>query len=155
MTPKAERLRRDGRGIAGLSIPLVILVVLPVAVVAGVFVGLPTGGAPTPTEGASAISVTIRVSFLCLAPEVSASVSPPSVCALAPNTLHFLAEVTGAGPPYLVVWDFGDGSGPAFGQSLNHTFPSDGCTTPYPVTVDALTTLGSASNSTSVRICPP
>jgi hypothetical protein len=66
-------------------------------------------------------------------------------------TWHFSAVATGGIPPYVYLWGFGDGSAPAFGQSLDHTFPA-GCEF-YTVTVVAIDLAGTGSNSTTVRAC--
>lgn len=145
--PRAHRFRaRNERAVAGPLLALVVLVVAPVVVVAGLVVGIPpTSGTPPPFERPGPLSVSIlnvhsRSCFVV-------SFSPPTC-----RSLDLFATAHGGLPPYTFAWDFGDGSGPAFGAAVTHTFPACGI---YNVTVVVVTFQGTASNSTRVFPCPP
>jgi len=142
------RFRHARSGAIGALIPFAALVIVPAAVVAGLAVAVHPGGTSAQgTGGGSGISVAIRWSA-CLAFFETVSAIP---CAGQPHTLGFTAVVTGGAPPYFFLWNFGDGSAPALGQIVHHTFPL--CSS-YMVAVMVLSQSGAASNSTTVTGCP-
>jgi hypothetical protein len=144
------RFRRSDRALAGAVLPLAVLVLAPIVLVAGLIAAVPSKGGSAPSSGGfSGTSVTISERRDC------GPVAPPPapedlVCPLS-VTWHFSAVATGGIPPYDYLWSFGDGSGPGYGQSLDHTFPA-GCEV-YTVTVVAIDLAGAGSNSTAVRAC--
>jgi PKD domain len=143
------RFRRRQLGVAGVGIALAALVLIPSAIVAGLIVGVPPGsGRPVVTIGGAGPSVRINAELVC----VAAVSETPRVCALAPLTLRFFATLSGGATASFYAWNFGDGSIPAFGASLNHTFPS--CAA-YIVSVTVWGgTGGVLSNSTGIYPCP-
>ena len=142
------RFRHARYGAISALIPFAALVIIPAAVVAGLAVAVPPGGTSAQgTGGGGGISVAIRWS-VCLG---FYAVVPGIPCATQPDTLSFTAVLTGGAPPYMFLWNFGDGSGPALGQIVHHTFPA--CSS-YTVGVVVLSQSGGASNSTTVASCP-
>jgi len=155
------QLRVSNRAIAGVALPLAVVVLVPVVLVAGLIVGIPKSGGSPPTSGTPSRSFVSIYFTPCLgvsAPGIfalrSAAVAgnvPLTTCKLLPSgTLYFWAIVTGGASPLVYFWDFGDASGPGFGQSLYHTYPACGH---YVVTVEALTPTGALSNSTGLWSC--
>ena len=142
------RLRHASLGATATVIPLAALVLIPTVLVAGLLVGIPPSGGSLPgISGGGGISVTIRAS-ICL--NVN-PIRPGVFCDQEPLTLVLGAQATGGGSPYTFLWSFGDGSPPAIGQVLDHTFPD--CRD-YTVTVVALDQMGMGSNSTALTACP-
>ena len=72
-------------------------------------------------------------------------------CVAPPHTLDFTAVVSGGASSFLVAWEFGDGSAPALGPSVEHTFPACGI---YAISVVVTNGAATASNSMTVSSCP-
>jgi PKD repeat protein len=125
-------------------------VLVPIVLVAGLVATVPSKGGSAPSSGlTSAISVTISDRIVC-----APAAGPVSVLYSCPTGLawRFSAAATGGVPPYVFLWSFGDGSLPASGQTVVHTFPDCDLHT---VTVVAIDLAGAGSNSTIVRGCAP
>ena len=139
---------RHGRiGAVGTAIPLAALVLVPAVVLVGLAISVHPSGAPgSGTSGAGGLTVAISWSR-CLN---FYDVVPQIVCHTQPLTVGLSAVVTGGAPPYFFVWNFGDGSSPAFGQIVHHAFPACGL---YTVSVLVLSQAGVGSNSTTANGC--
>ena len=144
-----SRFRHSSLGVAGVGIALVALVLVPCATVAGLMVGMPPGtGRPSAPGIGAGSSVTITTHLVC---ETYILAVGAPICALEPYTLWFAATLNGGANASLYVWTFGDGTLPAFGQSLEHIFPGCG---EYTVSVVALGGGGgTVANSTTVYPC--
>jgi hypothetical protein len=143
------RFRPARRGIVGATIPLVALVLIPSAMVAGLVLGSPPTGGSGPTSGVtSGVSVSITALPACL---LVPSGVVHDLCLAPPGTLRLAAVVSGGAPPYVYVWSFGDGTSPGVGQTLLHTFPGCGA---YVVGVVVFSAAGTGSDSTTVHACP-
>jgi hypothetical protein len=139
-------------------LPLALLVLVPIVLVAGLVAAVPSKGGSAPYSGGfSGTSVSISARIACLPSPGPLSVLSACLYGIA---WHFSATATGGIPPYAYLWSFGDGSGPGFGQSVTHTFPTPnqlfpgGCVR-YTVTVWALGVASTASNTTAIGGCVP
>jgi hypothetical protein len=130
-------------------------VLVPIVLLAGLVAAVPSkGGAATSSGGISGTSVSIADRIVCLPAAGPLSVLEPCLYGVA---WRFSAAATGGIPPYVYLWTFGDGSVPAIGQTVDHTFPShtvSECQL-YTVTVVAIDLAGTGSNTTAVRGCAP
>jgi len=143
-----RRFRRSSLGVAGAGIALVALVLVPSALVAGLIAGLPPSSGRPPMTGGGGVSVAISVRLVCEPVQVTlrAATCPPM-----PNTLEFSATLSGGASASVYLWSFGDGTVPAFGQTVQHTFP--GCAL-FTVSVLAFGGGGTVTNSTTLYPCP-
>jgi PKD repeat protein len=123
-------------------------VLVPIVLLAGLVAAVPSKGGSAPSSGGvSGTSVEIARRLMCLP---VADLASGSTACTAGATWQFAASATGGISPYVYLWSFGDGSGPGYGQTVDHVFPGCG---PYLVTVVAIGLAGTGSNSTSVRNC--
>jgi len=142
------RFRHASLGATAPVISLAALVLIPTVLVASLVVAIhPSGGSTPGISGGGGISVTIRAS-ICL--NVN-PIRPDIFCDQEPPTLVLGAQARGGVSPYTFLWSFGDGSLPAIGEVLDHTFPD--CRN-YTVTVVALDEMGMGSNSATLTACP-
>ncbi len=154
LPPRSRRFaaRRD-RAVAPPLLPLAVLVIVPAVIAAGLLVGIPpSSGSTSNYRGAGSVSVSILFFHPgeCIVPP------PPPLfegAFLGTSCLSVttFAMVHGGVPPYNFAWNFGDGTGPVFGQSANHTYGHCGV---YDVTAQVFSFQGVASNSTTVFVCP-
>jgi len=145
--PRVRSLRSN-RALAAPVLPLAVLVLVPIVLLAGLVAAVPSkGGAAPHSGGVSGTSVEITRRLMCL--PVADLASGSTVCT-AGSSWQFAASATGGLPPYVYLWSFGDGSGPGYGQTVDHVFPGCG---PYAVTVVVIDLAGTGSNITTVRNC--
>jgi hypothetical protein len=123
-------------------------VLVPIVLLAGLLAAVPSKGGSAPSSGViSGTSVEVTRHPLCL--PVADLGSGSTACGVG-ITWILAVSATGGTPPYVYLWSFGDGSAPAFGQSVEHIFPGCG---PYTVTVWAMGVAGAGSNTTTVWNC--
>lgn len=140
IAPPRTRFRHSNRALSGPTLPLAILAIAPIVLMIGLAVAVPRNGTSAPSFGPPpGIRVSIEATFTCV-----------HLCAPLPYTLRLSAVVRGTLVPDLYLWTFGDGSTPAYGQNVTHTFPN--CDS-YVVTVWVAAGIVTGSNSTTVRAC--
>ncbi len=140
---RRSRRARPVRAVASLVPLLALLALIPAVTVAGLIAAVPSQGSSSSPFGNHA-TLLVRFAFTletCLSPTDLSSCRVVSLFALA----------AGGSPPYVYVWNFGDGTLPGFGQNVTHVFPACGI---YTVTVWVTAPGATGSESHSVVVCP-
>lgn len=137
---RRRRLLRSRRGVAPAILLVALLALVPVVVTAGLITAVRPTGTPAPSENVPPISAHIVIAYMACNPPVFAG------CLV----WNFFSTAEGGIPPYVFAWNFGDGSPPAIGQNVTHTFLQCGH---YNVTVWAGNLGGSGSDSMNLFLC--